>query len=332
MTEGQVTIVDVAATAGVSLSTASKALNGRDRVSQSTRDRVVRVAQELGYRPNVRAQRMRTGRSSVVALVTALPAQIVSEAAHLGFLLELSFPIAEQCLRNGYSMLLVPPVSDLAALDQLDIDGAIVVDPRADDPIADRFRSRGVTVVTVGKDGAGAADAYLDRGAGGADVMLDHLADAGARHVAVALSRQPYSLADSHLAYLESRSDEHLRVSVIRADASAGEEGGYVAVREALVSDPSIDAVYAPLDALAAGGLRAAVDLGRTVPDDLMVATNYDGRRAALAQPAITALDLNLPVIGTRVADLLLGLLNGRQVAVAHSPTPVVIARASTSR
>ncbi|WP_182256039.1 substrate-binding domain-containing protein [Microbacterium esteraromaticum] len=329
MENRRTTIVDVARAARVSVSTASRALNDRDRVDERTRLLVRGVAAELDYRPNVRAQRLRTGRSQSIALVTALPEQVVNEVSELGFMLELSMPIAKECLNRGYTLTIVPPVSDVAQLDALDVDGAVVMDASGEDPITSRLRSRGVKVVTLGR--AAHADGYLDRGSAGADVMLAHLAAQGARHVGVMLSVEDYSVTSTVLEFIESGAAP-VRCTVLRAHASEGESAGHRAALDTLRADPTLDAIYAPLDAFAAGAIRAADELGIAVPDRVMVATNYDGRRATASEPPITALDLDFPALGREIAGLVFAALDTDGVHTAPSPSPRVIPRASTAR
>lgn len=324
------TIVDVARAAEVSLATASRALNGQDRVGPQTRARVQEVAHRLDYRPNVRAQRLRTGRSRSVALVTALPPSVVMEESRLGFMLNLAMPIAQECLNRDHSLVLAPPVSALAQLDALDVDGAIVLDAAEEDGISDRLRARGVTVVAFGRTNG--VDGYLDRGDAGARVMFDHLAAAGATNVAVLLTTEPHSTTLSVLDYLASPHRSRPRHSILRAPATGGEEAGYHAALQALRDDPSIDAIYAPVDAFAVGAVRAAQMLGLTVPDRLMVATNYDGLRAASSTPPLTALDLSFTQIGPELVQLLFEATEGTGLRVRMAPAATLVPRASTQR
>lgn len=326
---GRPTIVDVARLAGVSRSTASRALNGKDRVDERTRQAIQDAAAQLDYRPNVRAQRLRSGRSHSVALVTALPALVVTEGSQLGFMLDLAIPIAQACLNREHSLMLVPPLSSLDQLDGLDVDGAIVLDPGVDDELGDRFRSRGVTVVTFGH--ALRTNGYIDRGFGGAEVVFAHLAEQGAQHVGVLLSAQPYSLTESIAQYLAS-GQAPVPHTVFRASVSDGEDGGYAAALAALRTDPSIDAVYAPIDAFASGAIRAAHELGLDIPRDLMVVTNYDGRRATQSRPQLTALDLKFPQVGASLVDLLFAALESGAQRVEPAPAPTLVPRASTQR
>lgn len=327
------TIADVAARAAVSRTTVSHALSGKGRVDPATRERVRAAAQELGYRPSLRAQRLRRGRSGAVAILSALPASIVGEGSEMGFLIEMAMPVARACLAHGYALMLVPPDATPEQLDGLDIDGAIVLDPRADDPSCAALAARGVRVVTVGAAPGVDADAVLDRGMSGVDVMLDHLVAAGARRIGVIRSEESH-VPSRVLADLAQAGGRWGPADILLASARAvdGEEGGRAAAHGLLSAHPDLDAVYAPLDAFALGAVRAAGDLGLAIPGDLLVATNYDGPRAASCDPPLTVLDLDLRETARRAADSLMRVLAGEPVEAVAVPVPAVLPRASTLR
>lgn len=326
------TIADVAREAGVSRTTVSHALAGKGRVDPTTRQRVQLAAQALGYRPSVRAQRLRAGRSQTLALLTALPPAIVGENSEMGFLIDVVVPAARECLRHGYSMLLVPPGAPQEHLDGLDVDGVIVLDPRQDDATVRSFLARGVTVVAVGEAGGNDWDGLVDRGLAGSDVMLDHLHEVGARRIGVIVSTEPYSLSAMLPRVLAAHGWRwrEAKVALVRASAVDGVPAGRAAAEELLRAHPDLDAVYAPLDAFAVGALEAVRARGLAVPQQVRIATNYDGFRAAGTRPTLTVLDLDLPRIGQIAVDLLVRLLAGEEAVRAPAPTPRVIARAST--
>lgn len=327
------TIAEVAAAAGVSRTTVSMALSGKGRVDPRTRARVGEVADRLGYRPSVRAQRLRGGRSHTVALVTALPPSIVGEASQLGFLLDMALPMAQACLEHGYSLLLVPPLSDAEHLDSLDVDGAIVIDPITDDPYCAAFRRRGVRVVTVGVAEGASADGAVDRGFAGADVMLAHLATAGARRIAVITSVEEYSLSSALVRQLPALAGSlGLDAVLAQAPAIGGEQAGFDAAMLVLREHPDVDAIYAPLDAFALGAVEAVRRLGRHVPGDVLVATNYDGPRARTSEPQLTALDLRLGEMARSATRVLLGGLDSGDFGTTQAPEPLIVVRGSTQR
>lgn len=328
------TIADVAAAAGVSRTTVSVALSGRGRVDERTRERIKAVANTLNYRPSVRAQRLRTGTSRTIGLVTALSDEVVGKDSHMSFLLALGIPIARLLLENDYSTLLLPPLKDGEELDAIDADAVVLIDPRENDPLIDGFRARGVQVVTIGGAPGVDADGIVERGTGDAEVAIGHLVERGANHIAILSTIERHSLASSLRQYVSEQRTEGVRLRLEEISTGAGEDGGYQRARALLAEDPSIDAVYAPIDAFAVGALRAARELGRRVPDDVMIITNYDGPRAHATSPALTALDLQLPAFAEAAVTLLIQCLTAPQpeTRVVLAPRPGLHLRESTAR
>lgn len=329
------TIADVATAAGVSGAAVSMALSGKGRVSERTREHVRQVADGLGYRPSVRAQRLRGGRSQHVALMTALPDVVVGRDSHLNFLLNLAFPLTNVLLEHGYSTLLLPPVTDYRQLDVIDADGVVVVDPRGADPLCADFRARGMQVVTIGNAPELDVNGVVERGYAGADVAIEHLIDQGSRHIAVLLTSEEHSVISNVRSFVnEFRASASVRLSVAEAPAAEGIEGGHRLAREILTSDATVDAFYAPIDAFAVGAMRAVQESGRDVPRDVLVSTNFDGPRAASSSPSMTALDLDLPAMAHAAAQLLMTCLaepqDERRTVVM--PAPLLRARGSTQR
>lgn len=329
------TIAAVAAAAGVSTATVSMALNGKGRVNTETRDRVRKVAEELQYRPSLRARRLRGGRSNSVALVTTVPGAVVGGESNLSFLMGLALPLSRTLLEGGYSMLLLPPLPSEDQLDNIDVDGVVLIDPRENDPLCAGLRARGIEVVSVGDVPGITASGIVDRGYSGADVSISHLVDQGARHIAVLTGTEGSSVDLNVRAFVED-SRQPKGVNLVLADTlkTRGEDGGYELGLELLTSDPGVDAIYAPTDAVAVGVLRAAREVGRSVPDDLLVSTNFNGPRATSAEPQLTALELDLPSYAATAAQLLTECLcaPSDEVRRATVSPPRLIARESTGK
>lgn len=123
----RVTIADVAREAGVSRTTVSHALSGQGKVNAATRDKVKEVAERLNYRPSVRAQSLRSGRSQTLALLSSMPAAVSAGPSQLGFFTELAMGCARTALLEGYVFVLAPPNEETNPVDLLDIDGAILL-------------------------------------------------------------------------------------------------------------------------------------------------------------------------------------------------------------
>ncbi|MGW6569086.1 LacI family DNA-binding transcriptional regulator [Streptomyces sp. NPDC054975] len=339
------TIADVAKAAGVSRTTVSHALNGLGKVDPRTRERIKQVAADLGYRPNLRAQRLRRGEAKAIALASSMPFAVAGGPSRLGFYMEVAAAAAESALLHDYALVLVPPVQSGSALYAVDIDGAIVVEPDAEDPAVAALKERGLPYVTLGRPVSPAGDApsgdvpYVDlRGGLVAELLLAHLHEQGARRPALLVgSGRRHSAVDARAAY-ERLAEEHGWAPLVAtAPEAGGEQAGYERCAALLAEHPEIDAVCALVDAFAVGAVRAVRDSGRAVPDDVMVVTRYDGLRARTCEPPLTAVDLHLDRAAADAVTLLLGRLRGGADAGAATlvttvPEPRVIPRASSLR
>ncbi|GAA2488402.1 LacI family DNA-binding transcriptional regulator [Streptomyces gobitricini] len=330
------TIADVARAASVSRTTVSHALNGIGKVDPRTRERVRKAAAELGYRPNLRAQRLRRGEAKAIALASSMPFAVAGGPSRLGFYMEVAAAAAERALLHGYALVLVPPVRSGAALHSVDIDGAIVVEPDRDDVAVAQLHERALPYVTLGRPTAEGDDApYVDlRGGLVVDLLLAHLREQGARHPALLIGAgSRHSAVDARAAYLRAAAGHGWEPVVATASEQGGEQAGYDACAALLAGHPDVDAVCALVDAFAVGAVRAIGDSGRRVPDDVMVVTRYDGLRARTCEPPLTAVDLHLDRAAADAVELLLGRLRGEATApLATAPEPRVVPRASSLR
>lgn len=334
-TPRRITIRDVAKAAGVSLTTVSHALNDRGVVDPATRARIKQLAIDMGYRPNVRAQRLRSGSANSIALVSSMPFAVSGGVSRLGFMMEVAGIAAEAAMRRGFALVFVPPLdSARSLLEGLDIDGAILIEPMVDDPNIRLLQERGVALVSVGRQGGGAgAIPYVDlQSKTTARLLLDHLWEQGRRRIALIQGSAARDSYASHKAAYDEFSAAHgMRPCYEQVDESLGEEGGRDACGRLLALYPDIDALCVPVDAFAVGALAAVQQAGLRTPQDVMVATRYDGLRARTAQPALTAVDLHLEQVATLAVDLLFEHLSGhKERQCVMGPAPQLRVRAST--
>ncbi|MFF5637013.1 substrate-binding domain-containing protein [Streptomyces sp. NPDC012825] len=330
------TIADVARVAGVSRTTVSHALNGIGKVDPRTRERIKQTAADLGYRPNLRAQRLRRGEAKAIALASSMPFAVAGGPSRLGFYMQIAAAAAESALLHDYALVLVPPAQSGSALYSVDIDGAIVVEPDVNDPAAAQLRERGLPYVSLGRPvSPDDTSPYVDlRGGLVAELLLTHLREQGAERPALIVgSGSRHSSVDALAAYERAAGRFGWPPVVASAPEAGGEQAGYECCAALLAAHPGTDAVCALVDAFAVGAVRAIRDSGRSVPDDVMVATRYDGLRARTCEPPLTAVDLHLDRAAADAVELLLGRLRGEDaVTVATAPEPRVVPRASSLR
>jgi DNA-binding LacI/PurR family transcriptional regulator len=332
----QPTIVDVAAAAGVSRTTASDALNGRGRVDSETRARVAAAAARLGYRVNVSARSLRSGRTGILALLmpTMEAAGEESEALGLDYYMRLTASVAAAAFARGYAVVLVPPLERPAQLQDFPFDGAIISDPEAGDDRLALLDDHGVPVVTIDRDLARNDRWYVATDTEqNTRAVLDHLAERGATRIALLSPDARWSwIAETTEAYT-SWCREHDRAELIVPVPLRKLEGSaYEVCRELLGRPDRPDALVAVADRYSLGALRAAAELGVRVPEDLLIVAGVDSHASGEIQPGITALELHPERQAALAVALLAARLAGEEVEAPQVVRGELIIRRSTQR
>lgn len=305
-----VTLLDVARAAGVSKSTVSDALQGSGRVAEATRDRVRAVADELGYRPNSAAQRLRRAGTGAIGL------HLPRTATRLDYYMTLAFGAVERAQQEGLDMVLLAPAGGAAGRLASRVDGLLVIDPETDDTAVPGLLEAGVPVVT-GERYPGPSPtptgAVVCDNAASLTALLDHVRDRGARRPTLLAPEGTSAWAEALRATAASWGTAHGTEVVLRTVPFAATPTDTEAATLGLLrTDPSIDAVICAPDGAAPGVLRAASALGRGVGADLLVASCVDGPAPRNANPPVTAVDLRPAAYGHACAELLCDILAGR--------------------
>ncbi|GAB2831469.1 LacI family DNA-binding transcriptional regulator [Lentzea nigeriaca] len=280
--------VDVARLAGVSQKTVSRVLNDEPYVSADVRRRVLEAAKTLGYRLNSAARALASGRTrsiGVVALGTALhgPASLLigieRAARDLGYALRVVTTV------EGDPSGVAGAVSSL--LDQ-GVDGIVISEPIDEGPVPIEI---GVPVLVLGAPPSVAAPRVLRASVRAHDMAraaTDHLLDLGHKTVHHVAGPRNWHGARDRLdgwsAALAGRKAP--QPPVLEGDWSA--DSGYAAGRE-LAKTPGVTAVFAANDDMAIGLIRALVDSGRRVPEDVSVVGFDDIPIAPYVTPPLTS-------------------------------------------
>ncbi|MDY7105640.1 MAG: LacI family DNA-binding transcriptional regulator [Actinomycetota bacterium] len=331
------TIADVAARAGVSKGAVSFALNGRPGVGEDTRRRILEVAEELGWRPDPRAKAFSERRAQSVGLILARPAEQLGTDPYFGQLLAgIEFVLAER----GYTLVLSVRehrADELAAYRQLTddrrIDGAILVDPEADDPRFELLEELDLPAVAL----AGPGD-DLPVPSVGADeepavrAAVAHLVDLGHRDIAHVSG--PPGVAHAVLrreAWEKALHDAGLEPGRCITGTFSGESGA-AATAELLGAERPPTAIFYAGDVMAIAGLTMARTLGVSVPRDLSIIGFDDAPLAPHVDPALTTIRQDPLAAGRAAATVLLDLLANRGEDAGREPLepPTLIVRAST--
>jgi DNA-binding LacI/PurR family transcriptional regulator len=335
---GRVGIKDVAEAAGVSITTVSHALSGKGRLPDATRERVARIARELGYRPHPTARSLAIGRSGLVATVVSAPGGAPIAFTEIDYYVALMNGATRAALARGFSLVVAPSTAGAETWDRLPLDGVIVIDPADGDDSLAVLRARGIAMVFVGRDPHGRDDDVVvqnDRRAATIEV-LDHLVGAGARRLAVLTLRTFETFTEECLrsatAWAADRGTSVLtHVAAVDPTASPGE---LREVAEVFLEAPERpDGVFCLYERLAVELVAAARARGVEVPRDLKIVTISEMGLAAAAAPPLTTLDLEQERLGEFAATLLADLVEGATPAsVLDIPTTLTVRDSTAGR
>ena len=177
----------MAKAAGVSVTTVSHALSGKGRIPEATRLRVLEQAAAMRYRPNAAARRLAGGRSQLLAIAVSLPGELPMPVTEVNYFNRAIHAATARALEHNYAVVVCPPTPRGEIWARIPLDGLIVLDPVAADPMLLEVRERGVPLALIGRDPTDGHDDYCvdNDHVAGTRVALDHLAERGARRVAL---------------------------------------------------------------------------------------------------------------------------------------------------
>ncbi|MEV6236561.1 LacI family DNA-binding transcriptional regulator [Lentzea sp. NPDC051838] len=328
-----VTLGDVAKRAGVSIATASKAINDRDEVAAATRARVLRAAAELSFQPNLLAQGLVAGRTRAIGLLTdefdgrfAIPILLGAENALSDQ--EMSVLLCDTrgdaIRRNHY----------IRTLLARQVDGFIIVGD-SNDVRTSLTADIPVPAVYVYCRSTNPADLSLvSDDEGGAKLAVEHLITLRRKHIAHITGPQSYRAARDRAATVRTVLDSH-GLALVGKEPLHGEwsqRWGRHAARLLLATAPEVDAIFCGNDQIASGVTQTLTELGRRIPDDVAI-VGYDNWEifASDCRPPLTTIDLNLQQLGTTAVTHLLAALGGSPTSgVARQPCRLVV-RESTA-
>ncbi len=323
-TTPRVKMADVARTAGVSVATVSKVVNGRYGVAQSTLARVQEVIDDLGYEASLGARSLRRHRTNVLGILVA---------EFEPFSTELLKGASTAVAATGYELLAYSGGGRggdvgwekryLSRLSGTLIDGAIIVTPTV------VGTNHGVPVVAVDPHTGPSGIPMIDSdNRGGAVLATEHLIALGHRRIGFLGGREDLDSAQQR----EEGFRQAMDAAGIPVDESLVAVGGY---RPETADGPArtlLDRAEPPTAVFAANDLSAiqvmtvARGLGMSLPEDLSVIGFDNVPESALATPPLTTINQPLQRMGSEALRLLVDLIDGRErPAHLRLPTELVM-------
>jgi LacI family transcriptional regulator len=335
------TQVDVAKRAGVSRATVSYVMNGQTEgrvpISEETRQRVLEAIEALGYEPDARAQALRSGATKTIAF-------IIPDLRNPHFC-EYATGIEEAARISGYHILLsstnlndeygVDIFKDLARrrIDGLIIASSFILEIEEAQAVLAQLRQRGLPIVEL-SDNYGVDYAAAEYWQATQEVM-SYLLSQGHRRIGLIYGVGSHELGEDRLQpYRASLEAAGMQTeSDLMVECGPAIEDGYQAAKKLLELQKRPTAIIAINDLLAMGALRAAADLGLSVPRDLSVVGYDDIPMAKFIVPRLTTVTKNASMLGRKAFELLLARIQNPELPRQqfNGPTRLIV-RESTGQ
>lgn len=307
-------MADVAREAGVSLMTVSRALNNKDGISDVTRSRVHAVVDRLGYRPSGIARGLVTKRTGTLGLV-------VPDNSNPYFS-EVSRGVEHAAFARGYNVFLCNTEEDpqretivLQSLTEKQVDGLILCSPRLLDAELSKALSYFPACVLINRviDDHNSSAIHTDDN-NGARMAVHHLIERG--HRAIGMLAGPERSFSGRL-----RQSGYL---VAFTEAGIPNETGWMqyclpmveasqkATVDLLSRHRNLTALFCFNDLVAVGAMKACIQLGRRVPEDMSIIGFDDIPLASLVTPTLTTIHIPRYEIGRRAGEMLVAKIEGK--------------------
>lgn len=319
---------DVAQVSGLSLQTVSRVANGEPNVNDATRDRVLAVMRELGYRPNLAARAMRRGSYKTIG--------IVYQGLHAVGTRRTVEAVSEHAALNGYATTLMP----IAAATGLATSGAFTrLEEMAVDVIVSILTSQlefdtpmrvppGMHAILIGPQSNPDVSAMDSDQIGGTEAAVGHLLEAGHRTV-----HHITGAAGSFFAARRAETWSDVLTAAgrpvpepLRGDWTA--HSGYLAVRRMLESTPREElptAIFSANDQMALGAYRAFGEAGIRIPEDVSIVGFDDIEEAVDFSPPLTTIAQDWDLLGREVLRVASESLAGAPPQSVLLPTRLVV-------
>jgi DNA-binding LacI/PurR family transcriptional regulator len=335
----EVSIADIARVAGVSHTTVSRALRDSPLISTSTRERIRRLALEMGYTPNAIAQSLQTRRTNTLGLVVTSIAD--------PFLSEVVRGVEEVARGAGFSVFLSAthndPEQEIGVIETFHrrrVDGILVASSRITGEYKQRLDQIRVPTVLINSQ----AEPQYEQlhcvsvdDLAGARLAVNHLLEQGHRAIGyLGTASRPRSCRQRLQGYCEALADAGVSrreewTAIVPAEEASPRED-VICGRRALprLLEAGVTALFCQNDMIAIGVLMACYRRGIAVPRDLSVVGFDDIEMASWVTPPLTTVRQPRIELGRLAAQVLLALLQ-RRAAENYVLPPTLIVRESTA-
>lgn len=334
-----VTMKDIARDVGVSVVTVSKVLRNHSDISAATRKRVLQRIKERNYQPNPAARALLTGRTNLVGL-------IVPDLVH-PFFAQVAKGISAKLRAHGYSLIISSseddPNMERSEIDQMlgrRVDVLILASSQSNIENLRRIKDQGVPFVLLDRRVAGMSANFVgidDVKAG--TLATAHLLEIGCKTVAHIAGSDVSTAEDRQTGYaatLAQHGKTLPRSYIVKRGHGdhGGDAAGYAGMKALLSLTPRPDGVFCCNDPIAMGAMRAILEAGLRIPQDIAIVGCGNVHYADLLRVPLTSIDQDSNLMGESAAKMALSLVKRKGKAPCKKLllSATLVVRASTQR
>ncbi len=331
-------IKDVAKLSGVSVATVSRVLNNSDKVTEKTREKVLKTIETLGYVPNYSAKSLRTNLSNGIGLVIS---HDVNYFITFPYFSEFIRGMGQTLSGSDYHLVMVMSTdsrddisSHLRAFEKKIVGGVVLFDTMDGDKRIAILKKSNIPFIVVGRPNNVENYVYVDSdNEKGGMIATEHLFKRGCKRILFINGPKGHSASRLRLSgYLKAHEifgipvDKDLIVYV-KSDSDA--KNGYEIVK-ATLEETNFDGIFASGDLMATGAMKALEESGVRIGKDVPIVGFDDVPIASMISPSLTTIRQPIKDMGATVAKMLVDKMNGKSVRSKIFDVSLVI-RKSTS-
>ena len=320
----KIKLADIAKKANVSKMTVSRVISGKGQVAQETKDRILKIIDELGYQPNLIARSLASNRSMMLGV-------IIPKIQHMfldNYIAQILSGVTDVALQNNYRIMLCPiepkPDQDQEYLNQARsklLDGMLLLKTKIEDPNIDVLAESGFPFVLINHKKYTKNINFVDsQNIQGARLAVQHLYEKGHRDIAfIAGSMDETNARDRLKGFQETMLEFGLTCRehwILYGDFN--QETAYHESNKLFQGAKIPSAVFCSDDYMAIGVINRIKEQRLNIPEDIAIIGFDDIELAAYIKPTLTTIRQPIYDLGKTGAQILLNLIDGKQSVPVH--------------
>ena len=323
---------DIAKLSKVSRSTVSRVINGDNKVSEETRQRVLDVIQINNYQPNIAARRLATGKTNIIGLVIPIKVGNIFNDPYFSMLIQ---GISAECNLQDYSLMLwlIEPEFEQRTIRQIInnglIDGVVLSSSIMDDPIINTLQKSSMPFMLMGKHPSLALNSvYIDNRQAAYQITTHLLTCTKTRMRPATITGPKNNLAavERLKGFMQAvNANGFTDENVLVCEGDFNETSGYYAMQQILPAKP--DSLFVANDLMAAGAYRAIHEAGLVIPDDIAIVGFDDISLAYQLDPPLTTIQQPIQTMGSQAVKSLISVIHqteSLQIQIILPSNPII--------